>query len=276
MTKYRHLAYEPIPCWTRLVWMPPDTIGILIHARQQERLNKLPEIPTPEQVATMPDRNTLVRMPEENGFIPIHLCLPCIRQREANVCDTCKGKGKIYEDGDACFYCDGFGYRMHYDWPAIFPLAKQASQLLDIVSCPPETDGVETHPQLLTATICAAERQNGIWGTFSRELVKYLPRLMENDHANEIICAMKDAHIALTGFLEDFLVHEFHLWQRSDNGIVMSCPGDACEIHPDDLVMNLDGGYELTCHNIDSPIQSLTLLAGLAALETQARRELCL
>jgi len=53
------------------------------------------------------------------------------------------------------------------------------------------------------------------------------------------------------------------------------CPGDACGLNPDSNGLEGDGrGYEFSCHNVDSPAQQLTLLAGLAALHDRVDREL--
>ncbi len=62
-----------------------------------------------------------------------------------------------------------------------------------------------------------------------------------------------------------------------DGFITIDCPGNACGIHPDHnagLRIEKDEGYEFTCHNVDSPAQQLTLLAGLAALHDKARKEI--
>jgi hypothetical protein len=59
-----------------------------------------------------------------------------------------------------------------------------------------------------------------------------------------------------------------------ENGFFhLDCPGDACGLDPCDSYQNtLDQGYELCPHNTDSPKQQLTLLAGLAALCSQAEK----
>ena len=51
--------------------------------------------------------------------------------------------------------------------------------------------------------------------------------------------------------------------------VLLSCPGDATEIHTEDSRKIGDGtGEGITCHNLDSGIQQLTLLTGLSMLST--------
>lgn len=59
------------------------------------------------------------------------------------------------------------------------------------------------------------------------------------------------------------------------NSAMIRCPGNACEISTDGSRDPLDGcGMALTPHNTDSPIQQLSLLAGLAALYEFFAKEL--
>ena len=61
-----------------------------------------------------------------------------------------------------------------------------------------------------------------------------------------------------------------------ENGwLNVSCPGDACGLNPANSCGGEDGrGYEFSCHNVDSPMQQLTLIAGLAALCDKAKKEI--
>ena len=58
---------------------------------------------------------------------------------------------------------------------------------------------------------------------------------------------------------------------NADNGfLTLECPGDACGIYLTHHVRYVGQGCEFSCHNVDSPAQSLTLLAGIASLVGQA------
>lgn len=54
----------------------------------------------------------------------------------------------------------------------------------------------------------------------------------------------------------------------------VSCPGSACGLHPTDHFMRDGYGFEFSSHNVDTPAQQLTLLAGLAALHDRVDQEL--
>lgn len=57
--------------------------------------------------------------------------------------------------------------------------------------------------------------------------------------------------------------------------IVLSVPGDRCDLYCDGFHLPKDGqGYELDCHNVDSPFQQMELLMGLAAIHDLARADL--
>lgn len=54
----------------------------------------------------------------------------------------------------------------------------------------------------------------------------------------------------------------------------LSCPGDSCGLDPENYDENCaDTGYKLLPHNLDSPFQQFTLLAGLAKICQLARED---
>jgi hypothetical protein len=52
----------------------------------------------------------------------------------------------------------------------------------------------------------------------------------------------------------------------------LDCPGNACGLDPYSYPKSLEEGYEFCPHNTDAPKQQLTLLAGLAAICTLAKK----
>lgn len=53
--------------------------------------------------------------------------------------------------------------------------------------------------------------------------------------------------------------------------LILQVPGNACDLGPEHARDNYECGYELSPHNADTPIQQITFLTGLAALNTFAR-----
>lgn len=64
---------------------------------------------------------------------------------------------------------------------------------------------------------------------------------------------------------------EFRAHTNRGGGIHLSCPGDACGINSE-LHSSTEWGYEFSPHNADSAHQQLALIAGLAAIHSEARR----
>jgi hypothetical protein len=71
--------------------------------------------------------------------------------------------------------------------------------------------------------------------------------------------------------------YSFRILRLESGGLCIDCPGDACGIHPDTYAeydIKEGRGYKFTCHNVDTPMQQITLIAGLAALHDCTRKEI--
>lgn len=68
--------------------------------------------------------------------------------------------------------------------------------------------------------------------------------------------------------MDDYDIHGFRCYTRAGQ-FILSCPGNACEIHTENNQRRAgEGGDGITCHNLDSGVQQLTLLSGMGALST--------
>lgn len=110
------------------------------------------------------------------------------------------------------------------------------------------------------------------WGDFSFLLVNWLKTIKETDSVLPLVRnAAMDAYSKMDGRKPD-VFNEYHFRTILQKGrLIMDCPGDACGVYPNEWVEE-DNGYKFACHNVDSPMQQLTLLAGLAALHDEARK----
>ena len=91
----------------------------------------------------------------------------------------------------------------------------------------------------------------------------------------EIALAMRQAFKAVT-------LRKFHKLAKSceavittDGRFMLSCIGNACDlsIYPDNMTHEIDEfGVRVSCHNLDSPDQQITLLAGFVKLCELARQ----
>lgn len=58
-----------------------------------------------------------------------------------------------------------------------------------------------------------------------------------------------------------------------NSGFVMDIPGNACGLYVDGMKLEDGPGWELESHNVDSPVQQLTLIAGIASIARLYRVE---
>jgi len=76
---------------------------------------------------------------------------------------------------------------------------------------------------------------------------------------------------------ERYLNFGFKAYMLRKGGVVLDVPGNACGIYnpPEhDYGLPRKEGCKFECHNVDSPMQQLTLLVGLAMLHDKARKEI--
>ncbi|MCX6731489.1 MAG: hypothetical protein NTX55_00665, partial [Candidatus Parcubacteria bacterium] len=144
--------------------------------------------------------------------------------------------------------------------------------------CPPEQDTLAGFPQLLVVETMFRKEMHGgsLWGEYSVPLVNWLSALgNERTEITDMTQAMIVAYTHMMG--DKFLsCHDFWAVVENQRGwLNVNCPGNACGLNPScGHEWKYGDGYEFTCHNVDSPVQQLTLLAGLAALHDRARREI--
>ena len=123
-------------------------------------------------------------------------------------------------------------------------------------------------PQILTIemNLYADSSGIGLSAGLSRQVGKWIGKMPHDSENKDIINAMLSAYTTMRASKRSIL-DRFSANLRHPNRIDMMCPGDRCELNPDHQdVYNSKKGYELWPHNIDSCLQQLTLLAGLAKL----------
>lgn len=286
MVEYKDLTRETLPCWSKLSWMPaPAIISIWIH---DDLIHPLDSLQSDHHVVAPlltygPFMNnthewgidgTLKRsLKTDDGFHGFHLEIPLVHLA-TGTCPHCEGN--IEDDlGFECLYCNKTGIQTEFDWKTLHAMSASVSLLTTFVNeFAPEIDTPAPTPQLLSFTTHTQDMLYDLSGTYSEMLVNWFrqigPCLLE-----EAVQAMRETHRVLFGTLEDYNDNEFRAQITSDSGwLNIAAPGNACSLNPVQLDIPKEGGYEFSPHNMDSPLQQITLLAGLAALEMQARKEL--
>jgi len=129
-----------------------------------------------------------------------------------------------------------------------------------LVDNPPRSESYGlSEQQLLTLEIL---RWDGLSVNLSRDLVFWLSE--RSGHSLPLVSlTMRVVYSQLSHHSAP--VFDFDSEIGNDGALHLTIPGDRCGLDPD--FNRMPGrGYELQPHNVDSPIQALTLVAGLARL----------
>jgi len=212
---------------------------------------------------------------KKGDFVEFIARIPKVK-KNTGTCKECKGTGKHEELGISCGYCRGTGIGYIIDTDTIYAISASFTIVLSLLSLwGYEGTTSSSLTQLLTLTTKTGHGDHGgsLWGEISIPLAKWIESIGEEVELPEMIHAMKTTHEFMMG-PENFPEYYFRARSARDGRFVSDCPGDACGLHPADWYKREDHGYEFGCHNVDTPIQQLTLLAGLAALHDSARKEI--
>lgn len=291
------LTCENIPCWYELSWRAePPTIVLRLHRDfiAGAKVISLEELIVREFMKEFRFTNwngdltrnwgfedAFVRQGEKEEFVEFWVNIPKVKWRTAEPCERCDGTGKDphFED-EKCFSCDGSGKAYAMDWKIAYAISASFTAFSNLVNYP-EQETRAAVPQLLTVQTVTRQESHGgsLGGEYSIPLARWMASLGEGTKMTEMVEAMKAAHRRLFDD-EKFDLHcsSFKASIDYEDGwLNVSCPGEECGLNPEygeDMAMRKKRGYKFDCHNVDTPMQQLTLLAGLAALHDQARREI--
>ncbi len=219
--------------------------------------------------------NGIVRRTREtDSYAEYCAAIPRVMIETNAVCEECGGNGKRNESGfnDRCLYCDGSGKRRIRDWRTAYLTTASLNLLFQVIEiC--DVGSVEDC-QHATIQMMSEYGQHGssLGGCFGVDLCGFL----RND-LPEKIDVLENAFRAMSSAYNRMVTlrpYDRHSFSASaDNGfLILSCPGDACGVSMTDHCVSIGRGCEFSCHNVDSPVQSLSLLAGIASIVGQADR----
>lgn len=295
---FKWLIKENIPCWYELSWQKEEP-AILLRVHQDFiKSTRMfpPESPIIRhymeafKFSNFSDslngnfgfNNTLFEgtfnyQGKKDEFVEFLIKLPIIKVKTHEVCDYCHGSGKdtiIEEDERDCIHCEGTGTKYDYLWQRAYAVSASFTIFFKIARYP-EKETSSSLPQLIIVeTVTDREMHGGsLGGEISIPLRNWLASLGDAS-LPEVTQATKTAYGHMFSGLRHFNDYYFKSYARSNGGFVADCPGDACGLHPSGWHKPEGEGYEFSCHNVDSPAQQITLLAGLAALHDRARKEI--
>lgn len=301
MKDFKLITRENIPCWYELSWNEKEPAIILRIHRDFVKAAQTLSVETPIVQYFMKEfkfsnfkgnlnddfgfdnnlfEGTFDYQGEKGEFTEFLIKIPIIKAKTQEVCDSCHGSGKdkiIEEDERKCFSCGGTGFEYVYKWQLVHAISASFSTFFRLASFH-EKETSAPFPQLMTIeTITGTEmwHSGSLGGEFSIPLTKWLASLYQGRDTTipEVVKATKTAYDHM--FHDDCSSYGFKAYVGSkDGGVIIDCPGDATGIHPDEWRIEKGQGYKFCCHNVDNAAQQLTLLAGLAALHSKARKEI--
>ncbi len=183
----------------------------------------------------------------------------------------------VLVDEDASWYTyqitlPQFYINEEYCWGNMTRICKPLSVLLRHTECSPlvDTDSVDFQDFVAIVGEGTGRQNSFVAGTISPSYMGRLRRIFEVEKRIEIPLmteAMKSAHKTMFGENKDYYRHNFRSMIEK-SGPYLTCPGDACEVHPEYHSHGVREGMRLVDHNVDNGIQQFTLLYGLAAMGT--------
>lgn len=289
-SEIRDITYRDLPCWYELSWEETKP-AILLRLHQdfiKDALVMTSETPLVRVLAEELDlknfngnfkgdigfEGALKNQGESGDFTEYAISIPKMKKETDRACRWCNGTGQDSYDDRVCFSCSGSKHDFNIDWQEAHVVSASLTAFTRLlIYCDKDTSA--SFPQLLTIETITEVGMHG--GSLSADVSLPLRRFLSlypgHNTIPEAIKAMETAYNKMF-ILREFDKYSFKTLVWDDGGLCMDCPGDACGVHPDGYGKREERGYGLSCHNVDSAVQQLTLIAGLAAIHDKARKEI--
>lgn len=210
-----------------------------------------------------------------SDFVEFLIDIPSLVCFSNNPCRSCGGSGNSYINDSFCFFCDGKGKDRLIDWKKAFDLSASMSIITQFLYINRVLTGSQ-FPQLLTVKTTTSKDSHGVslGGEFGPAFRQWLNGLGDYMVIAEAEKAMKLSYCKMFHVKQVERFARFSVIVRDDGFLTLDCPGNACGIDPDVHWQKGEKGYRFSCHNVDTPMQQLLLISGLASLHDKARREM--
>jgi len=282
---------ETLPCWYELSWNPKKVAIILRIHRDFIRDKKV-----------IPENAPIVQyFKQEFGFqhfgrdpacdfgfdqafklknsfgefVEFEISIPKIRIKTDKHCGSCRGTGKDQFRQGKCLLCEGTGKEYYYDWKKA-RMISASFNIFFVFAFMHQGETSAKTPQLMEIQVTTDRGMHGgsLCGVYGIKTCDFLRSLGPRYQISEMVEAMVASNRRMFGKVSRY--EESYFWaivEGSKGWLNVSCPGNACGLHPGvNCQMELGRGYEFSCHNVDSPMQQLTLLSALAVLHDLVRR----
>lgn len=289
----KYLLSEDLPCWYELSWQPkksrkPPAIILRLHRDFVEKGRKITnQAPVIEdfqkefklgafEISLEKDFGfepaPFRRQKGSGEFLEFRIAMPAIERPSGRLCPSCNGSGET-EYQSTCIRCNGRGKETVLSWTAADATKANLAIFFDLARMN-EMETSASKKQIFEIWSGCRDNCHSLGGYYSPAFMRWLDQFPTWTEFPEVEEAMRQTYLFM--FHErrrKMLIFDFKAKLLHPGYLTLDCPGDACGIHPSRHGNTSDRGCEFTCHNLDSAAQQLTLLAGLAALHDQVRKE---
>jgi hypothetical protein len=214
-------------------------------------------------------------------FVEIFFVIPPVDIVTNDPCPHCKGTGEDDYFKRPCSYCEGTKKKISHDYKSISAVSASLSVLFRCTQIySPDKETASKVDQLIALdVVCLNEMGgSGIGGVWSAEFCDYLCWLFNNQGRAKNV--MKEASEAMKAvyhhcyYRKDKDLYEDEFWARVEANawLIINFSGDRCGIHPSERAL-FRRGCEFSCHNVDTAVQQLGLLAALCVIHSKARED---
>lgn len=213
------------------------------------------------------------RIGQAGNYIELHAKLPHIKIPTIYACEECGGDGMNHSEsyiGEKCRYCNGSKVKHIRDWRSAYALTASLSLLFMTLDFDEETSAQELQHATVRMLALYDQQGSSLDGYFGIDFIDFVCSSSDEflySLRKNVLQAMKSAHDQM--FDSETSTVATIRTDISHDSIAFTVPGDACGINTGFYARRAGEGREFTCHNVDSPFQSLMLLAGIASLVEQ-------
>lgn len=222
--------------------------------------------------------DSIILVAEDENWLTYQVKIPCILGNSKMACQHCDGTGRRYIDDpeceEPCLSCHGSKTKEVHNYKEVKEVCFSLAIFLNALEFPIDQDVVTPEKQvfIVTSNCIRGSHGHSVGGYASPEFMRFLESFSKSDDESvkleSVEDVMKAVYTRLFGKLADYHRFGFRCYTRGGQ-VVLSCPGDACEIHTEhNRRVGSDYGEGITCHNLDSGVQQLTLLSGLGMLSS--------
>lgn len=285
------ITRRPFPAMYHLSYVPGAQPGILL-SMAEHMLDEylvpadLPIVRKLQEEFDLPDFQSesggdygyggcIKRLAVKDEYAQFFIPIPVVDSLTDEDCRMCGGTGThVHYPDEECHSCRGRCKEKNMDWTT--PRSISATLTLMTISMwIVESTGSEDKPQLMMFKVGCHPGSDGspVYAAFSSQLVGWLS-LQERGSITEMAEAMKSVWHHMFPFDTGLMFRMEANIDGEGGWLNINVPGNSSGLNPDSGSIRVGEGYCLRPHNVDNPMQQLTLLTGLAALEGLARKDI--